>query len=161
MRRFYLASTLFGLIVTSLIYWLSGDLSKSTIFFGEKIRQSLFTGLLTVGSFLLSLKVFIVVKFKETVFDTKEYKERLIDLRKINPSIEHYSQVRNLSAVLFYSIASALCAAISQLTIGLFTHPAAMMLCVFMASFACAMLIQTLFLINQILGQWLDHMEVK
>jgi hypothetical protein len=160
-KRFLIVAILFGLTVSGLVYFLSPDIPRAVTFFSEKIRASLFTGLLTVGSFLLSLKVFIVVKFKETVFDSKEYKDRLEELRKINPSLEHYAQVRNLSLVLFTSIASAICAAACQLTIGLLEHPAAMLICVFIASFAGAMLMQTLILIKQILGEWLDHMEVK
>lgn len=161
MKRFLIVAILFGLTVSGLVYFLSPDIPRAVIFFSEKIRASLFTGLLTVGSFLLSLKVFIVVKFKETVFDSKEYKDRLEELRKINPSLEHYAQVRNLSLVLFTAIASAIGAAVCQLTIGLLEHPAAMLICVFIASFAGAMLMQTLILIKQILGEWLDHMEVK
>jgi hypothetical protein len=161
MKRFLLIAFLFSALVTGLVYWLSPDLEKAEIFFSEKIRASLFTGLLTVGSFLLSLKVFIVVKFKETVFDTKEYKERLEDLRKVNPNLQHYAPVRNLSEVLFVSIASAITASACQLTIGLLGKPVSMLICVFMASFAGAMLMQTLVLIKKILGEWLDHMEVK
>lgn len=161
MKRFTLVALLFATSVIGAMYYLSPDILAATTYFGEKIRPSLFTGLLTVGSFLLSLKVFIVVKFKETVFDSKEYKEHLANLRKIDPNIQHYTQVRNLSSVLFVSIASAISASACQLTIGLIEKPEAMMFCVFMAVFAGAMLLQTLFLIRKILGEWLDHMEVK
>lgn len=161
MKRFLFVAVLFGAMVAGSVYCLSPDLPRAVVFFSEKIRASLFTGLLTVGSFLLSLKVFIIVKFKETVFDSKEYKERLNELRKVNPALEHYAQVRNLSAVLFFAIASAIVASACQLTIGLLEHPAAMLICVFIASFAGAMLIQTLLLIKRILGEWLDHMEIK
>lgn len=161
MKRFAFVALLFAAGVVGAIYFLSPDILTATTYFGDKIRPSLFTGLLTVGSFLLSLKVFIVVKFKETVFDSKEYKERLVNLRKIDPSIQHYAQVRNLSSVLFLSIASAISASACQLTIGLVEKPAAMMFCVFMAAFAGAMLLQTLLLIRKILGEWLDYMEVR
>ena len=161
MKRFALIAFLFAASVVSFIYFLTPNICTATTYFGEKIRPSLFTGLLTVGSFLLSLKVFIVVKFKETVFDSKEYKERLADLRKVDPSIQHYAQVRNLSSVLFLSIASAIIAAACQLTLGLIEKPTAMLGCVFAAAFAGAMLLQTLLLIRKILGEWLDHMEVK
>lgn len=161
MRRFTLVALLFAASVVGAIYFLAPNILTATSYFGDKIRPSLFTGLLTVGSFLLSLKVFIVVKFKETVFDSKEYKERLANLRKIDPNIQHYVQVRNLSSVLFLSIASAICASACQLTIGLIEVPSAMMFCVFMAAFAGAMLLQTLLLIRKILGEWLDYMEVK
>lgn len=161
MKRFTLAALLFAAIVVCVVYYLSPNICVATTYFADKIRSSLFTGLLTVGSFLLSLKVFIVVKFKETVFDSKEYKERLANLRKIDPGIQHYAQVRNLSSVLFAAIASAIGGSVCQLTIGLIEKPAAMLFCVFMAAFAGAMLLQALLLIRRILGEWLDHMEVK
>lgn len=161
MKRFVLVALLFAASVAGATYFFSKDISLATIYFGEKIRPSLFTGLLTVGTFLLSLKVFIVVKFKETVFDSKEYKERLAALRKVDSSIQHYAQVRNLSAVLFLSIASAIIASACQLTVGLIEKPVAMLFCIAMAAFACAMLLQTLLLIRRILEEWLDHMEFK
>lgn len=160
MTRFILIALLFSIFVTGSICAISSDILIAAAYFGEKIRPSLFTGLLTVGSFLLSLKVFIVVKFKETVFDSETYKKQLAELRQIDPSIQHYTQVRNLSSVLFLSIASALCAAVFQLTIGLIDLPLSMFICVFAAAFAGAMLLQTLLLIKKILGEWLDHMEV-
>lgn len=161
MKRFAFVAFLFATSFVGVIYWLIPNIYSATIYFGEKIRPSLFTGLLTIGSFMLSLKVFIVVKFKETVFDSEAYKERLANLRKVDPSIQHYAQVRNLSSVLFFSIASAISASVCQLTLGLIEKPAAMLMCVFMAAFAGAMLLQTLLLIRNILGEWLDHMEVK
>lgn len=161
MKRFAFMAFLFAATVVSAVYLSVPNICTATTYFGEKIRPSLFTGFLTVGSFLLSLKVFIVVKFKETVFDSKEYKERLVNLRKVDPNIQHYAQVRNLSSVLFLSIASAISASACQLTLGLIEKPAAMLVCVFAAAFAGAMLLQTLLLIRKILGEWLDHMEVK
>jgi hypothetical protein len=161
MKRFVVVAVIFATSVVFSIYFLSADLLGATKFFADKIRPSLFAGLLTVGSFLLSLKVFIIVKLKETVFDSTEYKIILANLRKINPKIEHYAQVRNLSSVLFLSISSAIYAAGCQLTIGLIEKPLAMMICVFLAAFAAAMLLQTLILIRKILNEWLDHLEVK
>jgi hypothetical protein len=159
MKRFVLVSFLVATIMATAIYLTIPNISTATTYFGEKIRTSLFTGLLTVGSFLLSLKVFIIVKFKETVFDTEEYKLLVARLRKIDPKIKHYGQVRSLSSVLFLSIAAAIGASICQLTVGLIEAPAAMLLSIFAASFAVAMLFQTLLLIQKILGEWLDHSE--
>ncbi|MFT4194882.1 hypothetical protein [Ottowia sp.] len=161
MTRFVLLALLFAMtVMTGVIYGSNGS-REALIFYGENIRAPLFTGLLTVGSFLLSMKVFIVVKFKETVFDTEWYKKRLEDRRKINPKIEHYKPVRNLSRVLFVAIASAIAASISQITIGLISHFGALTFCVMAASFAGAMLLQTLLLVRSILTEWLDHTESK
>jgi len=159
MKRFIGVSALFALLVLGAVIFLTPSQSVAMDFYAEKIRASLFTGLLTIGSFLLSLKVFIVVKFKENVFDSPTYIKMLEDRRKIDPNIKHYGPVRNLSKVLFLSILSALLGSASQITIGLIPHPAAFMFCVCMAAFAAAMLLQTLLLIRTILAEWLDYME--
>jgi hypothetical protein len=159
MKRFLFVSALFALLVLGGVVALTPDQSVAVAFYTEKIRASLFTGLLTVGSFLLSLKVFIVVKFKETVFDSKEYLERLADRRKLDSNITHYGPVRNLSSVLFAAILSALLASASQMTVGLIEHVSATMFCIALAAFAGAMLVQVLILIRSILIEWLDHME--
>lgn len=159
MKRLVWRSGLFAVLVLGMVIWLTPSQNDAVAFYSDKVRNSLFTGLLTVGSFLLSLKVFIVVKFKENVFDSKEYVERLAERRKINPDIEHYGPVRNLSKVLFLSILAALLASAGQITIGLIAHPAAFLICIGAAAFAAAMLLQTLLLIRTILTEWLDHME--
>lgn len=161
MIRFVICAILFAATVMAGVIYTSNGSDEAVVFYGKNIRAPLFTGLLTVGSFLLSLKVFIVVKFKETVFDTDWYKRRLDDRRKIDPSVSHYGPVRNLSGVLFTAIASAIVGSVSQVTVGLIPHVAALVFCVTAASFAGAMLIQTLLLVRSILNEWLDHTERK
>lgn len=161
MTRFVLTALFFATTVMVGVIYFSDGSGVALEFYGRNIRAPLFTGLLTVGSFLLSMKVFIVVKFKETVFDTDWYKERLADRQKIDPNIKHYGPVRNLSSVLFTAIASAIVGSLTQITIGLIPHVAALTICVITASFAGAMLIQTLLLIRSILSDWLDNTEKK
>jgi hypothetical protein len=150
----------FAFVVAIAIFFLSDTGAEALKIYASSVRHVLFTGLLTVGSFLLSLKVFIVVKYKET-FDSAEYKQRLKELRELDPNLEHYTQVRNLSSVLFAAISSTLTASFLQVTVGLISHPLAMLAAVGAAAFAAAMLAQTLWLIRSVLSEWLDHMEVK
>lgn len=159
MKKMISISLLVALCVLAAVIYMTPDAVTAVKFYGEKIRASLFTGLLTVGSFLLSLKVFIVVKFKENVFDSEVYKKRLEDRRRLNPNISHYGPVRNLSRVLFLAITSSLIASASQITIGLIPVWWAMLFCVGSAAFAWMMLVQVLLLIRSILTDWLDHME--
>jgi hypothetical protein len=139
---------------------MSTDLSQIAEFYAKNIRASLFTGFLTVGSFLLSLKVFIVVKFKENIFDSDAYKDKLADRRKLNPELTHYGPVKRLSKILFVSIVSAITASVVQLSIGLIPTWQATIFCVFVATFAGSMLVCTLWLIRQILDEWLSYLEV-
>ena len=153
-------SLLLGLAAAGLVYFFSSDLCQIADFYAKNIRASLFTGFLTVGSFLLSLKVFIVVKFKENIFDSSAYKDQLEDKRKLNPDLSHYGPVKRLSRLLFFSIVSAIAASAAQLSIGLIPTWQATLFCVFIATFAGSMLICTLWLIRQILDEWLNYLEV-
>lgn len=128
-------------------------------FYAKNIRGSFFTGFLTVGSFLLSLKTFIVVKLKENVFDTDIYKERLRKHRAHNPKITLYGPIKRLSGLIFFSICSSIATSVSQLTIGLVQHWAATLFCIAMASFSITMLIATLLTIKGTLDTWLDESE--
>lgn len=158
MRLRALLSLLVALVVVVLVCSTT-DLATLADFYARNIRASLFTGFLTVGSFLLSLKVFIVVKFKENIFDSALYKEKLEDRRKLNPSLTNYGPVKRLSKLLFVSIASALAASFSQLSIGLLPYWQAAAFCVFVSGFAGSMLICTLWLIREILDEWLSYFE--
>lgn len=159
MRLRILLSLLVALAATALVWCVSSDLTTVSEFYAKNIRASLFTGFLTVGSFLLSLKVFIVVKFKENIFDSQSYKERLQDRRKLDPNLSHYGPVKRLSRLLFVSIISALAASAIQLSVGLIPYWQASLFCVFAAVFAGSMLLCTLWLIRQILDEWLSYLE--
>ncbi len=161
MNKMITASILAAFAVLGAVIFFTPDSTRAIQFYDEKIRSILFSGLLTVGSFLLSLKVFIVVKFKENVFDSESYKSKLAERRKINPNLSHYGPVRNLSKVLFIAITSSLFASASQVTIGLIPEWWALLICVGLAAFAGVMLLQVLLLIRTILKDWLDHMEAK
>jgi ABC-type multidrug transport system permease subunit len=123
------------------------------------MRGSLFTGFLTVGSFLLSLKAFIVVKLKENIFDTDGYKNRLKERRRINQKLTLYGPVKRLSHLLFISISSSIAASVSQFSIGLIPDWKATFVCIFLAIFAISMLISTLLLIKGLLDEWLNYLE--
>jgi hypothetical protein len=152
-------SLLLGLAAAGLVYFVSSDLCQIADFYAQNIRTSLFTGFLTVGSFLLSLKVFIVVKLKENIFDSATYKDKLTDRRELNPKLTHYGPLKRLSQLLFFSIVSAITASAVQLSIGLIPTWQATLFCVFVATFAGSMLVCTLWLIRQILDEWLGYLE--
>lgn len=160
MRVRLLLSIFAGLVVTFLVYSSVPDIDSLSDYYAKNIRASLFTGFLTVGSFLLSLKVFIIVKFKENIFDSAAYRAKLEEKRKLNSDLTHYGPVKRLSRLLFAAILSALAASAAQLTVGLVPVWPATLFCVFIAAFSGAMLLCTLWLIRQILDEWLSYLEV-
>jgi Mn2+/Fe2+ NRAMP family transporter len=154
-----LLSTLIASITLALMYYLCPDLGLVPDYYAKNIRGSLFTGFLTVGSFLLSLKAFIVVKLKENIFDSDIYKERLKQQRKLNSNLTLYGPVKRLSQLIFLTICSALTASVSQLTIGLIQHWLATFFCIFVSMLAISMLVSTLLLIKSTLDEWLNYLE--
>lgn len=154
-----LLSILLATATLALIYYACPDLNAAPYYYAKNMRGSLFTGFLTVGSFLLSLKAFIVVKLKENIFDSAGYKEKLKERRKLNPDLTLYGPLKRLSLLIFLSISSAIVASVSQLSVGLVEHWAATSFCIFVSVFAVGMLISTLLLIKSTLDEWLDYLE--
>lgn len=159
MRLRVLISLLLSSGCIALVFYLCPDLQLVPDYYAKNMRGSLFTGFLTVGSFLLSLKAFIVVKLKENIFDTDIYKKKLKERRKLNPELTLYGPVKRLSLLLFVSVSSAITASVSQLSVGLIERWEATFFCIFVSVFAISMLISTLLLIKSTLDEWLDYLE--
>ncbi|WP_027147719.1 hypothetical protein [Methylobacter tundripaludum] len=154
-----LLSILLASISLAFIYYLCPNLGMVPDYYAKNIRGSLFTGFLTVGSFLLSLKAFIVVKLKENIFDSDIYKKKLQERRKLNPDLTLYGPVKRLSLLLFVTISSAITASVSQLSVGLLQCWQATFFCIFVSVFAISMLVSCLLLIKSTLDEWLDYLE--
>lgn len=154
-----LLSIMVAALSVAIIYWATDDITQIPDFYAKNVRASLFTGFLTVGSFLLSLKVFIVVKLKENIFDNPDYIKKLNERRKLNSSLTQYGPVKRLSRLLFISIAAAMTASTLQLSVGLIHTWEATLVCVFFAAFAGSMVISTLILIRELLDEWLSYLE--
>lgn len=94
----------------------------------SKLQGSLFTGFLTVASFLLSLKAFILLRMRQDVLDTKTYQEHL---KAVAGSIaDLYRPLKNLSGLLIWTVGASLLSSLSQLTISFIKPP--------YGSYACA-----------------------
>jgi hypothetical protein len=127
--------------------------------YNNGIRSSMFGGLLSVGGFLLSLKTFIVIKLKESVYDTKSYQDIVEKNRKLNPAIKHYQPLQNLSDFLFWAVLSAIVASVIQLTIGLSSNYYMILFAIFSSIFAVNILIITLLLIKFSLNQYFSFIN--
>ncbi len=116
--------------------------------YARDLRTPLFTGCLTVGSFLLTLKATILLRVKE-VYDAPEY-QKLFDAhcdqeRRKRPGQEppgYYDSFRNLGFALMASVVMALLAALMQLTVGMTGSPVGVSIAL---AFAATALIWLLF----------------
>ncbi len=73
----------------------------------DKIRPSLFTGFLTAGGFLLSLKTLILVSLRKDVYENTEYIEYVKERQKEDPKIELYGPLKTLGEFLLWAVLSA------------------------------------------------------
>lgn len=89
----------------------------------DRIQGSLFTGFLTIGGFLLSLKTFLLLRLKQDVYDHKCYQERVEKLRSLDQSIKRYDPLLQLSRLLIFTVFCALSSSISHLTVGYVFRP--------------------------------------
>jgi hypothetical protein len=140
--------------------WLELDPNKVVKFYQVNIRGSLFAGLLTLGGFLLSLKTFIIVKLKENVYDHDEYEKRFEKQSKLKSGLVFYAPLKNLSDFLFWTVASCIGAAITQLTFGLFNCYYTTLFALLTAFFALSVLVFSLHLIKQCLNDWFEFLDL-
>ncbi len=90
------------------------------VIYDNKLRSDFFSGFLSVGAFLLSLKTFIVMTMKTGVYDTEKYKKTWERNRLLDDSVGPvYQGLKELNDCMFNSIFFSLVAAAAQVTIGI------------------------------------------
>lgn len=141
------------------IDWLVIQPNQLITFYEEYLRGNLFSGFLTVGGFLLSLKTFILIKLKENVYEHDKYKERYEELKVLDSSLKLYAPLKNLSDFLFWSVLSMIVSAAAQLTIGLFGNYWLILLSLWFSFFALSTLVFSLILIKESLNDWFDFIS--
>lgn len=160
-------------IVLGVIYK-NFDTSEVLSFYNTHLRTSLFTGFLTASAFLLSLKTFIIVRMKDSVYDTQsykdEFKEKYRDFRELYEkkqlvpklTLPEYPTKRglllplqHLSDTLFFSVLACLFASVSQITIGLLPYFSAFAFSIVLVSVALFSLALSLWKIKQNIDSWI------
>ncbi|MCG7576491.1 MULTISPECIES: hypothetical protein [unclassified Halomonas] len=154
------------LISFACLYLLSnlytGCADDFVFFYGEKLRGFLFSGFLTVGSFLLSLKTFVVVNLKDKLFDSESYKNKYRAMNALGAEDEIdykdlYKPLANLTGFLFFAILFSILTAVSQFSLGLLNDFYYVMFCIWMAVFTATLLLNSLRLIRSNLLVWLGY----
>ena len=164
MRRVFLMAIAFGLAAFAAVFVASrGGVGVDVSgVYKESLRGSFFSGFLSVGGFLFSLKTFIVIKMKEGLYDSDEYRERYREKLKIGRrDAGLFDPLRNLSRLLFYSIVSSFSTAVAQVTVGLVPGWGAAGLCLSMVACTLCLLFFSLREIKGNLDDWFDCLEAE
>ena len=164
-------AALTGLFVAFTILIPMGGIDQSTglyvwvKFYREGMRTPLFTGCLTLGSFLLTLKATILLRIKE-IYDSPAYEEdwelyqaQLVAAGKKAPSF--YQPLRNLGVGLLVNVFLAIICSIAQMTLGFSSHVWAVAICVTLAAVTLMTLLYLWWRIASNLIRWFSVIERK
>jgi hypothetical protein len=160
MKWFWSGFVLFGFLVTAILTVFGYHNVGFEIQYGTSIRTPTFSALLTLGSFLLTLKTAILQRLKES-FDTKEEARLYIRHLKKDPHRRYYASLENMSVALSASIFAAFLSALLQLTLGFVCHPFAVAVSLASAVTTFALVIYLWWEIAKTHRKWLSKIEAE
>ncbi|MCW6601750.1 hypothetical protein [Yersinia ruckeri] len=122
-------------------------------FYQKNLRGYLFSGFISVGSFLLSLHTFVIINLKDKLFSTDAYKDKFarasgIEKNKIDEK-DLFKPLDRLSCFLNLSIWLSIITAISQFTLGLANHTLLSIICIWLAVLTLTFMLNSLILIRE------------
>lgn len=155
-KIFILSSLLLAAVHYFLIDISSADFWKV---YSESFRDNIFTSFLTLSAFLFSLKTFIIMKMKESVYDSPRYVEEHNKAKQIDVDKSLYAPLKNLSNLLHYTIVFAILTAFTQLSFGLVNEWWAMFTCMILCFYTLMLFVYDLLLIKANLDTWFKYIE--
>jgi len=137
------------------------------VLYQTSLRAPLFTGCLTVGSFLLTLKATIIMRVKE-IYDDPDYETAWevyqAQRKEQMPGCTipgYYDSFRNLGVALMANVVLALVTSILQLTLGFVPYPWAVGICLGFGGTTICLLIFLWWQIAKNLMRWFEGLEKK
>jgi hypothetical protein len=136
-------------------------LLKFPVFYTDQLRTSLFSGFLTIGTFLFAIKTFLVVKIKEEVLTSENFikkmdiKNRIDDTAKINPD----SILVEFTEYLYHSAMIAFICSIINLIFGSICHWSSVALCTLVTVYALFRLIKSMVMVKENLDVWIKSVK--
>lgn len=149
-----------GIAAAAVVTYLAHDNSVFK-FYASSLRGSLFSGFLSLGAFMFSLKTFILVNMKTGVYDNDRYRQRVENARTAAPNtpIKVYGSLERLRSLLFWSILTSLFTAVLQMTLGLVDSQVTVAITLGAVGVSLGFLGQALFHINANLKMWFEFLE--
>lgn len=136
-------------------FYFEPDLSSST--YESYIRQSLFTGFLTLGGFLLSMKTFVLANVKKDVYDSEAFTKFMRELAADGINLNPYEALYQLQTGLTFSICFSLFASASQFTLGVLRSWWGKPTACTLAALALAFVLWSVWLLYTNTKVWLDY----
>jgi hypothetical protein len=125
----------------------------------ERLQGPLFTGFLTIGGFLLTLKVFVLVQLREKLFETEKYRE-IFELNKsLDPSLELYEPLKELGRFLLYCVFASLFTSFIQVTVGFLHLTVSSIICLCAALTTLALVFRAWLAVRRTLLTWFSTLK--
>ncbi|WP_439623387.1 hypothetical protein [Gemmata sp.] len=113
-------------------------------YYAANLRAGMFTGFLTMSSFLLTMTTFIIMNLKAQYYDQTRYADRVKKRRQVGCKRSYYRPLQNLGIALIASIALSLLTSIAQFTVGLYPSFWSVVVCGTLALLAVGALVVSL-----------------
>jgi hypothetical protein len=110
-------------------------------FYASNLRTGLFSGFLTLSGFLLAMKTLVVIQLRKELYDTKFYRARVRDRRKLNEELTVYGPLKRFGRLLLLAVSFSIATALAQFSIGLIAHTWAAVLCLALAGLTAIVLL--------------------
>jgi hypothetical protein len=124
----------------------------------SQARIPMFTGFLTLGSFLLTLQTAIIQRLKDA-YDTDTYKERYLVLKETNPNVRYYGSLERMSVALSTNVILALTTAATQMSLGFCQTNLSTAICVGMAATTLVLVVYLTIQLTLAHKEWFAKIE--
>ena len=125
-----------------------------------EFRTALFLSSLTLGTFLFTMKSFIVQTIKKEIYDHPRHQEKARELASHTKSEPiYYKGLENLSRLIFWSIAAALSNAFIQISLGYFKCTTSAIICLLTSILSWCLVAFVLFQVGKNMQAMIGYAE--
>lgn len=113
----YIISILISGFTWGIIYYFL-DNDEFTQIYNDRLQYAFFTAFLTVGSLLLAMKAFLLVRLKDDIYLHEEYQKRYQEQCSGPYKIDYFQGLKDIGYLLVVSVIVCFITSIAQITIG-------------------------------------------
>jgi hypothetical protein len=113
----YFISILVSIITWGILYYFI-DENKFTTIYNDRLQFAFFTAFLTVGSLLLAMQAFLLVRLKDDIYMHSEYLRRYKEQCNNHYKIDYYQGLKDIGYLLVISVIVCFITSIAQVTVG-------------------------------------------
>lgn len=125
----------------------------------EKLKLPIFSSFVTIGSFLLSMMSFLIIKTKETIFDSEKYEQTFLKHKKFNEKLLKYDPIRRLANTTFWAIIICYLTSFTTITLGSIQNLYVIYFCIFINMFSFVFVLSLVFTFKKLFNVWLSFTE--